>query len=95
VASAFRSMMKADRAQLGLSVVRPSWLLGVTVRRYREIEAGRAIRASRRGIRCVSYSAGPKRSRLTGRCRAPRTYSRSIGTSEQPLGPPLRNQGTP
>jgi hypothetical protein len=38
VVSAFRDMMREDRERLGLSVARASWLLGVSVRRYRGLE---------------------------------------------------------
>jgi hypothetical protein len=40
VASAFRQMMRDDRERLGLCVARASWLLGVSVRSYRELEHG-------------------------------------------------------
>ena len=40
MAAAFRQMMRDDRERLGLSVARASWLLGVSVRRYRELEDG-------------------------------------------------------
>jgi hypothetical protein len=40
VASAFRKMMRDDRERLGLSIVRASWLLGVSVPRHRELEDG-------------------------------------------------------
>lgn len=40
MASAFRQMMRDDRARLGLSVARASWLLGVSVRDYRALEDG-------------------------------------------------------
>jgi Helix-turn-helix domain len=32
--------MRHDHKRLGLSVARASWLLGVSVRRYRELEDG-------------------------------------------------------
>jgi hypothetical protein len=37
--AAFRQMMRDDQERLGLSIARASWLLGVSVRRYRELEA--------------------------------------------------------
>jgi predicted transcriptional regulator len=40
VVGAFRQMMRDDRKRLGLSVARAWWLLGVSVRRYRELEEG-------------------------------------------------------
>ena len=36
----FATMLKRDRERNGLRVARASWLVGVTVREYREIEAG-------------------------------------------------------
>jgi hypothetical protein len=33
-------MMERDRLQQGLRVCRAAWLIGVTVREYREIDAG-------------------------------------------------------
>jgi len=36
------AMMKRDRARLGVRDCRPAWLLGLTVRQYRELEAGAA-----------------------------------------------------
>jgi predicted transcriptional regulator len=35
-------MMREDRERLGLSVAGASWLLGVSVRRFRELEVGDA-----------------------------------------------------
>ena len=32
--------MREDRERLGLSVARASWLVGVSVRRYRQLEDG-------------------------------------------------------
>jgi Helix-turn-helix domain len=40
VASAFRQMMRDDRERLGLSIARASWLVGISVREYRDLEAG-------------------------------------------------------
>jgi hypothetical protein len=34
------TMMERDRKREGLRVCRAAWLIGVTVREYREIEAG-------------------------------------------------------
>jgi hypothetical protein len=36
----FATMLKRDRERNGLRIARTSWLVGVTVREYREIEAG-------------------------------------------------------
>jgi predicted transcriptional regulator len=38
--AAFPAMMERDRKREGLRVCRAAWLLGVSVREYREIEAG-------------------------------------------------------
>ena len=35
-------MMRGDRERLGLRECRASWLLGLTVREYRAVEAGEA-----------------------------------------------------
>jgi hypothetical protein len=38
--AAFPVMLKRGRKREGLRVCRAAWLLGVTIREYREIEAG-------------------------------------------------------
>jgi hypothetical protein len=38
--ASFPSMMERDRKREGLRVCRAAWLIGVSVREYREIEAG-------------------------------------------------------
>ena len=38
--AAFPAMMERDRKREGLRVCRAAWLLGVSVREYRELEAG-------------------------------------------------------
>jgi predicted transcriptional regulator len=38
--AAYPGMMQRDRRREGLRVCRAAWLLGVTVREYRELEAG-------------------------------------------------------
>jgi hypothetical protein len=38
-------MMRSDRKREGLRECRAAWLIGVTVREYREIEAGDRTRA--------------------------------------------------
>jgi hypothetical protein len=38
--AAYPSMMQRDRKREGLRVCRAAWLVGVTVREYREMEAG-------------------------------------------------------
>jgi hypothetical protein len=39
---AYVEMMRRDRQRLGLRECRAAWLLGLTVREYRELEAGDA-----------------------------------------------------
>ena len=36
----FETMLRRDRERNGLRVARASWLVGVSVREYRELEAG-------------------------------------------------------
>jgi hypothetical protein len=38
--ASFPTMMERDRKREGLRVCRAAWLIGLTVREYREIEAG-------------------------------------------------------
>ena len=38
--AAFPAMMERDRKREGLRVCRAAWLVGVSVREYRELEAG-------------------------------------------------------
>jgi hypothetical protein len=38
--AAFPTMMKNGRRREGLRECRAAWLIGVTIRRYRELEAG-------------------------------------------------------
>ena len=40
--AAYPGMMRRDRQRLGLLDCRAAWLLGLTVRQYRELEAGEA-----------------------------------------------------
>jgi predicted transcriptional regulator len=40
VVAAFPAMMQGDRKREGLRVCRAAWLLGLSIREYREIEAG-------------------------------------------------------
>jgi predicted transcriptional regulator len=44
--AAFPRMLERDRGRDGLRVCRAAWLLGVTVREYREPEAGDAFPTS-------------------------------------------------
>jgi hypothetical protein len=41
--AAYPAMMRRDRRRLGLRECRAAWLLGLTVREYRELEAGDRI----------------------------------------------------
>jgi hypothetical protein len=45
--ASYPSMMQRDRKRLGLRVCRAAWLVGVTVREYRDLEAGDALPAPR------------------------------------------------
>jgi DNA-binding XRE family transcriptional regulator len=38
--ASYASMMQRDRKREGLRVCRAAWLIGVSIREYREIEAG-------------------------------------------------------
>jgi len=38
--AAYPTMMRRDRRRLGLRECRAAWLIGVTVREYRQLEAG-------------------------------------------------------
>src|SRR6478672_1142419 len=40
--AAYPAMMRRDRHRLGLRECRAAWLLGITVRQYRQLEAGEA-----------------------------------------------------
>jgi hypothetical protein len=44
--AAFPKMLERDRRWNGLRVCRVAWLLGVSVREYRELEAGATIPSS-------------------------------------------------
>jgi len=41
--AAFPSMLKQDRERNGLRFARAAWVCGVTIREYRELEAGEAM----------------------------------------------------
>jgi len=41
--AAFPTMMQRDRKREGLRVCRAAWLLGISVREYRELEAGERV----------------------------------------------------
>ena len=58
--SAFRQMMRDDRERPGLSVARASWLLGVSVRRYRELEEGEGYPDSTTWARMVEVFQWPR-----------------------------------
>jgi hypothetical protein len=53
-------MMRDDRARLGLSVARASWLLGVSVRRYRELEEGEEYPSYGEWTRTVELFGWPR-----------------------------------
>jgi hypothetical protein len=58
--SAFRQMMRDDRERLDLSVARTSWLLDVSVGRYRELEDGEEYPSHREWSRMVDVFEWPR-----------------------------------
>jgi predicted transcriptional regulator len=60
VTSAFRQMTRDNRERLGLSVVRAAWLVGVSVRRYKELEEGVAYPSYGEWTRMVDVSEWPR-----------------------------------
>lgn len=60
MASAFRQMMRDDRERLGLSIARASWLLGVSVRRYQELEDGESYPSQAEWTRMVEVFEWPR-----------------------------------
>jgi transcriptional regulator with XRE-family HTH domain len=65
--ASFPSMMRRDRKREGMSVCRAAWLIGVSVREYREIEAGDRMPSREAYQRICSCTAGRKRSWVRGR----------------------------
>jgi hypothetical protein len=59
--AAFPKMLELGRRREGLRICRAAWLLGVTVREYREFEAGDASPSSRCTNGCARCSAGRRR----------------------------------
>jgi hypothetical protein len=57
--AAFPSMLKRDRERNGLRVARAAWVCGVTVRQYRELEAGEAVPTADTYERIVRYFGWP------------------------------------
>lgn len=53
-------MMHEDRERLGLSVARASWMLAVSVRRYRELEDGEEYPSHREWLRMVEVFEWPR-----------------------------------
>jgi predicted transcriptional regulator len=58
--AAYPSMMQRDRRREGLRVCRAAWLVGVTVREYRELEAGDRIPEARTWERMVEVFGWPQ-----------------------------------
>jgi hypothetical protein len=56
---AYPSMMSRDRKHEGLRVCRAAWLVGVTVREYRELEAGTRWPTSTEWERMVALFGWP------------------------------------
>jgi hypothetical protein len=59
--AAFPGMLEHDRKQVGWSVGQAAWRLGVSIREYRELEAGTGGRTGRRLIGSARRSAGLRR----------------------------------
>jgi hypothetical protein len=55
------TMLEQDRKRAGWSVGEASWQLGVTVREYRELEAGERWPNWETFHRSACYTAGPRR----------------------------------
>ena len=53
-------MTRSDRERLGLFVARASWLLGMSVRRYRELEDGEDYPSYREWSRMVEVFEWPR-----------------------------------
>jgi len=60
MAPAFRSMMRRDRERQGLRVCWAAWLLGVSVRRYRELEEGEEYPNHEEWIQMVDVFGWPR-----------------------------------
>ena len=69
--AAYPKMLERDRQREGLRVCRAAWLLGVTVREYRELEAGDAFPSSAVYERIVEVFGWPE-SRWPPTSRHPR-----------------------
>jgi predicted transcriptional regulator len=65
---AFRQLIRDDRERLGLSLGRASWLLGVSVRRYRELEEGEEYPSHREWLRMVEVFEWPRSFGWDRRC---------------------------
>src|SRR3954468_24206265 len=57
--AAFPSMLKQDRERNGLRFARAAWVCGVTIREYRELEAGEAMPSPDAYERIVQYFGWP------------------------------------
>ena len=62
--AAFPRMLKRDRERHGLRVARAAWFLGVTMREYRELEAGDRTPGVDTWERMVSRCTGGRRKHL-------------------------------
>jgi predicted transcriptional regulator len=58
--SAFRGKLEHDRHRAGLSVARLSWMLGVSVREYREFVEGEAWPSYAVWERIAEFSGWPR-----------------------------------
>jgi hypothetical protein len=60
--ASFPTMMQRDREREGLRVCRAAWLVGVSVREYREIEAGDRTPSLANVSKDLQHSGGRRRS---------------------------------
>ena len=58
--AAFPAMMRRDRRREGLRECRAAWSIGVSVRRYREIEGGESFPTSEEWERMVEVFSWPQ-----------------------------------
>jgi predicted transcriptional regulator len=63
--AAFPKMLERDRRREGLRVCRAAWLLGVSVREYRELEAGERMSDADTYERIVEVFGWPVTARST------------------------------
>jgi hypothetical protein len=74
--AAFHQMLEHDRHRAGLPVARAAWLFGVTVREYRELEAGEREATWDTYHRIATYFGWPESYAPTAKTTAKRRRSR-------------------